>query len=58
MSETPRLTQARRAEHASRDKRLAEALRENLRRRKDQARARANEPVAGDRERDAAKPEG
>jgi hypothetical protein len=38
--ELPQLTAARRAEHAARDKRLAEALRENLRRRKEQARAR------------------
>jgi hypothetical protein len=36
----PGLTPARRAEHAARDRRLAEALRANLRRRKEQARAR------------------
>jgi hypothetical protein len=42
----PRLTPGRRAEHAARDRRLAEALRENLRRRKEQARAR--EPGAPD----------
>ena len=41
--EAPRLTQARRAEHAARDKRLAAALRENLRRRKEQVRAREQE---------------
>ena len=45
MSDTPRLTPARRAEHAARDKRLAEALRENLRRRKEQARGRETETV-------------
>jgi hypothetical protein len=39
-SQAPRLTKARRAEHAARDKRLADALRENLRRRKEQVRAR------------------
>jgi hypothetical protein len=40
MADTPRLTAARDAERAARDKRLAEALRANLRRRKEQARAR------------------
>jgi hypothetical protein len=44
MSETPRLTPARQAERAARDKRLAEALRANLRRRKEQARAREDTP--------------
>jgi hypothetical protein len=44
MSETPRLTPARQAERAARDKRLAEALRANLRRRKEQARAREDAP--------------
>jgi hypothetical protein len=43
MRETPSLTPTRQAERAARDKRLAEALRENLRRRKEQARARADE---------------
>jgi len=56
--ETPRLTPARRAEHASRDKRLAEALRENLRRRKEQARARDTEPGPEAEERAAANPRG
>ncbi|HVH79414.1 MAG TPA: hypothetical protein VM782_08505 [Stellaceae bacterium] len=37
---TPALTPAREAERAARDKRLAEALRANLRRRKEQSRAR------------------
>ena len=41
----PPVTPERRAEHAARDKRLAEALRENLRRRKEQARARDNDPA-------------
>ena len=40
MDDSPHLTPARRAEHAARDKRLAQALRENLSRRKEQARAR------------------
>ena len=48
MAETPRLTPGRQAERTARDKRLAEALRQNLRRRKDQARARENE--AADRD--------
>lgn len=38
--ETPHLTPARRAEQGARDKRLAAALRANLKRRKEQARAR------------------
>jgi hypothetical protein len=48
-------TRAKEKEHAARDERLASALRENLRRRKEQARAREpdagerpNTPVAGD----------
>jgi hypothetical protein len=40
--ETPHLTPVRRAEQAARDKRLAAALRANLQRRKEQARARAD----------------
>jgi len=43
MADTPRLTPARRAEHQARDKRLAEALRANLQRRKEQARTREDE---------------
>jgi len=50
MAESPRLTPSRRADHAARDKRLAEALRENLRRRKEQARARGDEIVDHARE--------
>jgi len=46
VTDTPRLTPARRAERAARDKRLAEALRANLRRRKEQARAREDDPSA------------
>jgi hypothetical protein len=41
MPDSPRLTSARSAERAARETRLAEALRDNLRRRKEQARARA-----------------
>jgi hypothetical protein len=47
--ETPHLTPARLAERAARDKRLAAALRANLQRRKEQARAREEEkpdPIA------------
>jgi hypothetical protein len=44
MSEAPHLSPARQAERAARDKRLAEALRTNLRRRKEQARAREDAP--------------
>jgi len=43
------LTRAKREEHAERDKRLARALRDNLHRRKQQARGRAQcaaEPAA------------
>jgi hypothetical protein len=43
MAEVPRLTPERRAEQEAREKRLAEALRENLRRRKEQYRARQDE---------------
>jgi hypothetical protein len=50
MDEGPRLTPERRAEHAARDKRLAEALRENLRRRKEQVRARQNQAKERDGE--------
>lgn len=41
----PNLTSGRRAEHAARDRRLAEALRANLRRRKEQARFRESDPL-------------
>ena len=40
MADSPRLTIAKRAEHAARTERLARALRENLHRRKAQARAK------------------
>ncbi len=49
MADSPRLTRAKRDEHAARDKRLALALRENLHRRKQQARTKAQpaaEPAA------------
>jgi hypothetical protein len=58
LPETPRLTPARRAEHAARDKRLAAALRENLRRRKEQARAKQIEPAPADRAPDPNEPRG
>ena len=41
MSDEPHLTPARRAEHAARERRRAHALRDNLRRRKEQLRARS-----------------
>jgi hypothetical protein len=49
MADSPRLTRANREEHAERDKRRARALRDNLHRRKQQARGkaqRAAEPAA------------
>jgi hypothetical protein len=41
MTDAPRLNPTKRIEQAARDERLARALRENLRRRKEQKRARA-----------------
>ena len=46
MSETPHLTPARQAERAAREARLAKALRDNLRRRKEQARAQEAAPAS------------
>ena len=49
MADSPRLTRAKHDKHAERDKRLARALRENLHRRKQQARSKAQpaaEPAA------------
>jgi len=40
MADTPRITAAKRIEIATREARLSRALRDNLRRRKEQARAR------------------
>jgi hypothetical protein len=48
VSDDPHLTPARRAERAARHKRLAEALRANLHRRKEQARAREDGSAASD----------
>ena len=50
---SPRLTQAKKAERAAREARLAEALRDNLRRRKRQMRARAAEGNSADEAWDA-----
>jgi hypothetical protein len=55
MKESPRLTRRKEVERAAEEARLAEALRENLRRRKEQQRAealtrkesRVNEPERG-----------
>jgi hypothetical protein len=58
MAEPPRLTPARRAEHAARDRRLADALRDNLRRRKEQARAKAAETAPTEPDSDSKKPRG
>jgi hypothetical protein len=46
MTEAPRLTAAKKSEQAARDERRARALRENLHRRKEQARARTSNEVA------------
>jgi hypothetical protein len=40
MTDSPNLTRAKRVEHAAREERLARALRDNLHRRKQQARAK------------------
>jgi hypothetical protein len=58
VSNSAGLTPARRAEHEARDKRLAEALRENLRRRKAQARAKESEAAPPDQATDVVKPRG
>ncbi len=52
MIDTSRPMPARRSEQAARDRRLARALRENLRRRKEQVRAREPRPgkAAGERQ--------
>ena len=49
MSQGPRQTDSTRAEQAARTERLARALRDNLRRRKEQAREREGEPGGGER---------
>jgi hypothetical protein len=48
MADSPRLTPGKGAERAAREARLAEALRDNLRRRKEQARARAADRAPSD----------
>ena len=47
MADSPRLTAAKRDEQAARSERLARALRENLHRRKAQARAKEGHERAG-----------
>ncbi|HEY4471963.1 MAG TPA: hypothetical protein VGN21_12380 [Stellaceae bacterium] len=57
MTDSPDLTPAKRQQHAERNTRLARALRENLHRRKQQARAKQqppSEPAAGRRDNDPA----
>jgi site-specific DNA recombinase len=49
MRQGPSLTTGKRADRAARDARLAAALRDNLRRRKEQARAQAASPKVVDR---------
>jgi hypothetical protein len=46
MTDSPNLTRAKRSEHAAREERLARALRDNLHRRKQQARAKATRAAA------------
>lgn len=46
MADSPRLTPAKQAEHAARTERLARALRDNLRRRKEQSRAAERSPAS------------
>ncbi len=58
MAETPHITSARRAEQVARDKRLAAALRDNLRRRKEQARARHDDSAPPKHDDSAKKPRG
>ncbi len=48
MPDSPRVTPAKAAEHAAREARLAAALRDNLRRRKQQVRNRAADRDAAD----------
>jgi hypothetical protein len=50
MADAPKPTPAREAEREARDKRLAAALRENLLRRKEQARARQDDVDSAARE--------
>jgi hypothetical protein len=57
MPDSPRLTQAKRREHTAREVRLAEALRDNLRRRKQQARDRAAGHGTTDTEAEPAEPQ-
>jgi hypothetical protein len=57
VTDSPDLTPAKRQQHAERNTRLARALRENLHRRKQQARAKQqppSEPAAGPRDNDPA----
>jgi hypothetical protein len=56
--DAPHLTPARRAEHAARDRRLSEALRENLRRRKEQARVKESGPAPAAAKAAAREPQG
>lgn len=52
MTKAPDLTPRTRAERAARDERLAQALRENLHRRKEQARAQAEHAAKPNNARD------
>ena len=57
MADIPRITTAKRVEIAAREARLSRALRDNLRRRKEQARARET-PAPGLPDNDLADEEG
>ena len=56
MTDSPNLTRAKRVEHAAREERLAQALRDNLHRRKQQARAKEALAAATPAERSADEP--
>ena len=58
MGDTPPLTAGRRAEQEARERRLAQALRDNLLRRKEQARAREEKRSADASAADAERPRG
>jgi hypothetical protein len=56
MTDSPHLTGAKRIEHAAREERLARALRDNLHRRKQQARAKEARAAATPAEQPADEP--
>lgn len=56
MTDSPNLTRAKRVEHAAREERLAQALRANLHRRKQQTRAKEARAAAPPAEQSADEP--